>query len=135
MCGQTFIGLVMVSLVWLCHGVAALKAAATDEASDLAKARLEVAIKGFESAETVHELCFWSQRLLDSELNLCRSSDDRIAALEKQLKRLEKLEKTVTEGFKRENYTVNELMDVKFIRVDTQYKLAEEKAQKALMAK
>jgi uncharacterized membrane-anchored protein len=127
--------MVMVSLIWTCVGVPDLSAAQKDEANLLAKARLEVAIKGFESAETVDEMCIWSERILVSELSLCQSIDERIAALEKQLKRAEKLETMAIDGFKHENYTLKELMEAKFFRLDTQCRLAEEKANKSLIAK
>jgi hypothetical protein len=135
MCRQTFLAVVIVSLVWRCAGVPVLSAAEKDEVNVLAKARLEIAIKGFESAETVHETCVWSQRIVASELSLCQSIDDRITVLEKQLKRMEKLEKTVIDGYKRANYTVGELRDVEFVRLDAQCKLAEEKATKSFIAK
>jgi len=135
MCRRTILGMVMASLVWTGFGVAVLRAAQNDEVNVLAKARLDVAIKGFESAETVHEIGVWSQRIMTSELSLCQSIDDRIAALEKQLKRTEKLEKMVIEGFKCANYTVGELREAEFFRLDIQIKLAEEQAKKSLIAK
>jgi hypothetical protein len=131
MCRQTFLTIIMVSFAC----VPVLRGAEKDEVNLLAKTRLEVANKGFESAETVHEMCVWSQRILKSELSLCQASDDRIAALEKQLKRIEKLEKTVIDGCKRGNYTVGELREAEFFRLDTQCTLAEEKAGKSITAK
>ena len=135
MCRQSCLTIVMMSLAWSCVGISDLSAGEKDESSLLAKARLEVAVKGFESAETVHDMCMWSQRILQSEMTFSQSIDDRIAALERQLKRLEKLEKKVNDGVKQENYTVGELRDVEFVRLDTQCKLAEEKAGKSLIAK
>ncbi len=131
MCRQTFVTIVMVGFACVPISSADQK----DEVNLLAKTRLEVATKGFETAESVHEICIWSQRILDSELSLCQSVEDRIAALEKQLKRVEKLEKKVFDGLKRENYTIGELRDVEFFRLHTQCKLAEEKAGKSLTAK
>jgi hypothetical protein len=135
MCRQSCLTIVMVSLAWRCLGVSDLSAAEKDESNLVAKARLDVAIKGFESAETVHDMCMWSQRILESEMTFCQSSDDRIAALERQLKRLEKLEKKVNDGVRRENYTVGELREAEYVRLDTQCKLAEVRAGKSLIAK
>jgi hypothetical protein len=125
----------MAGLVWTCLGVPVSSAAEKDEIIQLAKARLEVAVKGFESAETIHKMWMWSQRILEAELFLCQSTDDRIAVLENQLRRTEKLEKIVTDGHKQGTYTSGELMEAKFYRLDTLCKLAEAKAKKSLAAK
>jgi hypothetical protein len=131
MCRQAILGMGVVGLIWTFGSVPIASAAQDDEVALMAKARLEVAVKGYECAETVHEMWMWSQRILQSELFLCQSIDNRIAVLENQLRRTEKLERMVLDGHKSGTYTTGEVMEARFYRLDTQCKLAEEKAKKS----
>ena len=133
MCGQTFLRMSMVGLICVCVGVSARGAAPEKESEieALAKARLEAAVKGFESSAALHQMWIWSERILKSELALSQCTDNRIAALERQLRRTEKMEKMVVDGQKQGTYTSEELAEAQFYRLDTLYKLAEERVKKS----
>jgi hypothetical protein len=80
---------------------------------------------------TLHDMWVWSGRLLNAELALCDSRDSRIAVLENQLRRMEKLENLVVEGSKTGLYSSSELMEAKYYRIDNMLRLAEEKDKKS----
>src|SRR5579862_9513935 len=83
--------------------------AENDELRTLAKERVDVATKGFETAETGSKMLLWADRILKSELALGESADHRISALENHVRRTEKIEKTVIAGQKQGAYTAEEL--------------------------
>jgi hypothetical protein len=126
---QTLVAMYFAAVACVFAGNFPLSAADNEEPREFAKARLEAAKKGYETADGVYMMGVWAARILESELTLCTTADDRIAAFESQIRRARGLEKMVREAKK--EYTTADLMEAIFLRNDAEYKLAKEKINKA----
>jgi hypothetical protein len=131
---QQFLTACLAGFIWAISYVGTANAG-SDDADQLKKERLEAAKKGFETTSTLHYMWIWSARVLECELALSDGADSRIAAYENQLRRTDTLEKMVVDGQKSQTYTVAELMEAKFYRLDAKCKLAEEKTKKVHASK
>jgi hypothetical protein len=123
-------------LVGLMYAGTATSAPPEDAIQERARARLEVARKGLAEAEKVvagkeyyHDICVWSQLVLESELAVSTTKKERLAALEAHLRRAEKLEKFAQGQFDRGFFSRLALLEAMYRRCDVELQLAQEKAK------
>ncbi len=119
-------------------GAATARSAPPEDAiTKHAKMELEVARKGLAEAERVApgmiadsaEIWVWSRRVLQSELTLCTTKSERIAALEAHLRRALKLEKMAANEYRQGRLRSLDLLETIYRRHEVEVQLAEEKAK------
>jgi hypothetical protein len=124
---------------WVMGAVATLGMAQDDLTKNLAKVRLAEARKGLALAENPvlggSESCtnvwIWSNRVLDAELYLSTTQDERIAAFEAHLRRMVKLQGITKALFERRMISEAEVMEAAYQRIDAEVRLTEAIATKA----
>jgi hypothetical protein len=128
-----WIFLCLVGFMW----VATAKGGSPEEVvREYAKARLEVARKGLADSEkdigggiSYEGIWLWSQRVLESELALCTTKIERIAAWEAHLRRAAKLEKMAQSEFSRGGFTRGGVLEAIYRRYDVEVQLAQERSK------
>jgi hypothetical protein len=97
-----------------------------------AKATLEVARAGLAKelgVFRVRELCWWSQRILYAELELCGTDKDRLTAFHDHVKRCREFEGRILELREKQEIPITDMMDAKFFRSRAEFWLADEKVK------
>src|SRR5262245_28297420 len=135
---QSIAVLLFVGLVGMPGLGSSLSAAEPDPSKKLAQVRLEIARKALEAAEKSNAtgeinytwIRLWSRRVLDAELAVAETQDERIAAYEAYRLRCRRLMDVASDGYRRGSFTLLELLDAQYLHADVEYELAQLKAGK-----